>query len=221
MSVSAVILAAGLGERMGSDGNKVLLDLCGHPILLYSVRAFRRVSAISEILVVVRPGEEEAVRTALGEFGKSIRFVPGGSVRRDSALSGVRAARGEYVLIHDGARPFASPELIERVIEAAVRHDAAIPVLDATDTLHVRSETDMLVRTLDRTTVVRAQTPQGFARSMILDALEQAPENVTDDAAAIMTRGHAVHCVDGAPRNVKITRPEDIPQAEEIARAGH
>ncbi|MFC2099954.1 2-C-methyl-D-erythritol 4-phosphate cytidylyltransferase [Candidatus Bipolaricaulota bacterium] len=219
MNVSAIILAAGLGERMGSEHNKILLDICGRPLLLYSVRAFGQVSAIGEIVIVVRAGEEAAVQAALEGFDRPIRFVQGGEVRRDSSLSGVRAARGEHVLIHDGARPFATSALIERVIEAAARHSAAIPVLPAADTLHVRrSDAATLVRTLDRTSIVQAQTPQGFARSLVLDALERAPESVTDDAAAVLALGHAVHCVDGDPRNLKVTRPEDVVMAESIAR---
>jgi len=217
MSVSAVILAAGLGQRMGSEHNKILLSICGHPLLWHSIGTFGLVSTISEIVVVVRAGEEDAVQAALDGLDISVRFVHGGERRRDSALSGVRAARNEHILIHDGARPFATASLIERVIEAAERYDAAIPILGAADTLHVRSEIDTLVRTLDRTSIVRAQTPQGFARSLILDALEHAPKNVTDDAAAVMALGHSVHCIDGDPRNVKVTRPEDIAVAEGIA----
>lgn len=218
MNVSAIILAAGLGERMGSEHNKILLDICGRPLLLHSVRAFGQVSAIGEIVIVVRAGEEAAVRAALEGFDRPIRFVQGGEVRRDSSLFGVRAARGEHVLIHDGARPFATSALIERVIEATARHGAAIPVLPVADTLHVRSDAATLVRTLDRMSIVQAQTPQGFTRSLVLDALERAPENVTDDAAAVLALGHAVHCVDGDPRNLKVTRPEDVVMAESIAR---
>ncbi|MBU0596197.1 2-C-methyl-D-erythritol 4-phosphate cytidylyltransferase [Candidatus Bipolaricaulota bacterium] len=219
MNVSAVVLAAGLGERMGSERNKMLVDICGQPLLLYSVRTLSQVPAINEILIVVRHGEEDTVRAALEGFDRPIRFVRGGETRRDSALFGVRAARGDHVLIHDGARPFADVSLIERVVEAATCHDAAIPVLAATDTLHVRSEGDMLTGTFDRTSVVHAQTPQGFARLLILNALEHAPVDATDDAAAVMALGHAVRCVAGDPRNIKVTRPEDIVIAESIARA--
>ena len=218
-AVSAIILAAGLGERMGAAGNKMLLTLAGEPLLLHAVRPFACHPEISEVVIVVRPDEEGAVEAVLEPLGRSVRLVPGGATRRDSALHGVRSAVGSHVVIHDGARPFTRDALITRVLDATLRHGAAIPVLPSADTLHVKNERNRLVRTLDRASIVRAQTPQGFLRSVILDALEHATRDITDDAAAVLASGNPVHCVAGHPYNLKITHPEDIALARGIARA--
>ena len=217
MSVSAVILAAGLGERMGGEANKVLLTLCGDPLLLRAVRPFALHPRISEIVVVVRDGEAEFITEALASLDRPIHLVDGGAARRDSALHGVRAASGTHVLIHDGARPLVGIDVIERVIDATIQYGAAIPVVPSVDTLHVRDANGAIERTLDRTRIVRAQTPQGFERPLILEALGQASQDVTDDAEAVMTSGHPVQCVAGDARNIKITRPEDLSMAAAIA----
>ena len=216
MTVSGVILAAGRGERFGWEKNKIFLQLQGRPILTHTVTAFLQSSAVSELVVVIREGEEEEVRRILAALSLSIRLVHGGETRRDSALAGVRASRGEIVLIHDAARPFPSQALIERVIEGARHHSAVVPVLSVTDTL-LREARGRLLDPLDRRAWVRAQTPQGFRRALILPSLEAADPAVTDDASAVLAKGEDVHAVRGEVWNLKITHPEDLDLARAIA----
>lgn len=216
MRVTAVVLAAGRGRRMGGDENKTFLQLAGRPLLCHALSAFAESSRIDEIVVVVRPGEEERVRSLLPAGTLPVSIVAGGDVRRDSAIAGVGAATGEIVLIHDGARPFPSPSLIDRVTESAIRHGACVPALPVVDTL--RSVDDGLLgdRLLDRSELVRIQTPQGFRRSSILRALPLSSPNVPDDAGAILALGEKVWTVPGELTNLKVTNPADFAMAEAI-----
>jgi 2-C-methyl-D-erythritol 4-phosphate cytidylyltransferase len=138
--------------------------------------------------------------------------------RRESSLAGVRAAASEIVLIHDGCRPFASPALIDRVIDYTERHGAAVPVLPSIETLYRLGEAGHRVEeVLDRASIVRAQTPQGFRRSSLLRCLEAADRDVTDDASALIAQGEPVFTLDGELANLKITYPEDLRRAETLA----
>lgn len=217
MRVTAVILAAGRARRMGAGENKAFLLLGAVPILRRAIGAFLESARIGEFVVVARPGEEERVRGLLPTFGTTIRVVQGGEHRRDSALAGVGAATGDLVLIHDGARPFPSPELIERVIDGTERHGACIPVLPITDTVRFKGEGDCLGdRTLDRSRMVRIQTPQGFRTSLIRRALDLSPATIPDDADAVLALGEPVWTVPGEATNLKITSPDDLLLANAI-----
>jgi len=218
MYVTAVILAAGRGRRMESDENKAFHLLRGIPVLRRTLGAFLHAPSVNEIVVVVGSGEEDRVRGLLTSVSIPCSIVPGGEHRRDSAIAGVTAATGEIVLIHDGARPFLSPELIERIVEGTVRHGACVPVLPIADTVRtVKPESTLSPRTFDRTGMVRIQTPQGFRMSLIRRALDLSPPTIPDDAAAVLALGEPVHTVAGEPTNLKITSPADVPLAEAIA----
>jgi len=218
MRVSAVILAAGRGRRMRRDANKVLLSIAGAPLLVHTFRAFAASPRVDEIVLVVGPGEEAQVRGLLPPFPRTTAIVPGGGMRRDSAIAGVEAARGDIVLIHDGARPFPSLDLIERVIDGAVEHGACVPILPVVDTLRRSpAEGSLCAEDVDRRDLVRIQTPQGFRRSLIRRALPLCPADAPDDAAAVFALGEAVWPVAGEPANLKVTVPGDLPLAEAIA----
>jgi 2-C-methyl-D-erythritol 4-phosphate cytidylyltransferase len=218
MRVSAVILAAGRGRRMGGDANKVFLSIAGEPLLVRTFRAFVASERIDEIVLVVGPGEEARVRDLLPAARFETTVVPGGAMRRDSAIAGVEAAYGEIVLIHDGARPFPSPELIERVIVGAVEHGACVPTLPVIDTLRRGSADGSLsAGDIERCELVRIQTPQGFRTSLIRRALALAPPDAPDDASAVLVLGEVVWPVAGEPTNLKVTVPEDLPLAEAVA----
>jgi len=215
---SAVILAAGRGHRIGSGENKAFLPIADRPLLVWTLLAFADVPEVSEIVLVVAPGEKERVRRLLQTGLPPATLVGGGDVRRDSALAGVDAASGEIVLIHDGARPFASVELIGRVLAGAIEVGACVPVLPIVDTLREIAPGDSLTAAvLDRERIVRVQTPQGFRRSLIRRALQTAEPDVPDDAGAVLALGEAVRPVPGEETNLKVTVPGDLPLAEAIA----
>jgi len=220
MSVSAVILAAGRGDRMQANENKILLSICGQALICHTVSVFARIPGLDDLVIVVHPEEMEIVRQLIQPIADHCRFVDGGETRRDSSLAGVRAARGDIVLIHDGARPFPSPTLIQHVLTVAQYENAVIPVLPIPDLLHRVDETTSRIMTLNNSSnhsLVRAQTPQGFRRNLILNCLEAAPSEVRDDATAILLAGKSVATVAGEPTNIKVTQLEDLALAEAIA----
>jgi len=217
---SGVILAAGRGERFGGQVNKVFVLLRGRPLLRWCVDAFLASEAVGELVVVARPGEEGQVSELLSEVPLPVQVVPGGKRRQDSARAGVEAARGEYVLVHDAARPLVSPELIRRVLKATEEFGAAVPVFPVVDTVRYVDERGFLrPDDVPRAGLVRIQTPQGFRRELLLSALEVAERQglpLTDDASAVLALGRRVAAVPGAPENLKITHPEDLKLAESL-----
>ncbi len=218
MTSSAVILAAGRGKRMRSSVRKTFVDLAGRPLFVHSVEAFSRVPRVEEILVVVHAADLEAARSIVEPIVPNPNVVVGGATRRESSLAGIRAATGEIVLIHDGCRPFASPALIERVLDETERHGAVVPVLPVTETLyHLDGAGHCAREVLERASIARAQTPQGFRRSLILRCLEKADPAVTDDASAILAQGEPVFALEGEAANLKVTYPEDLRWAEAYA----
>jgi len=211
MIVSAVILAAGRGERMATETPKAFLELSGRPLFLHAVDTFARVPRVEEIIVVAPQGVLETAREMAAARVVPEKLIAGGATRRQSSLAGLRAATGEIVLVHDGCRPFASTALIDRVLDAAIQHRAVVPVLPSVDTLYKLEATGQRVQELlDRATIARAQTPQGFDRSLILDCLQTAPASMTDDASAVLAQGREVFIVEGEATNLKVTYPEDL-----------
>jgi len=150
------------------------------------------------------------------------RTVVGGATRRDSALAGVLATTSDIILIHDGARPFASPDLIRRVIEGAMRTGAAAPVVLECDLLQRRVGDRLEVfepHLTGEEQLVRVQTPQGFRRDLILQCLRASTADVRDDATTVLRAGYSVEAVAGDAANIKITVPEDLRLAERLAAA--
>lgn len=219
MSTSAVILAAGRGDRMQAKTNKILMPIGGRPLICWAVRAFAQIAEIDDLVLVVQGSEMETIKRMIQPITPNAHIVKGGMTRRDSALAGVRAACGDIVLIHDGARPFPTKTLILNVIAKAQQEKAALPILPVTDLLHHLAPAGNSVMTppcLD-SLLVRAQTPQGFHRPLILRCLEDAPPEIRDDASAVLLAGQPVATVPGERSNLKITKPADLPMAEAIA----
>lgn len=214
--ITAIIPAAGQSRRMHTNINKQFLHIAGQPVLtrtLLSLRGF-----VDEYIIVCRPGEEDQCREAIGDVLEDYKLLPGGATRQDSVYAGLTQAQGDYVLIHDGSRPLASPDLIQRVIAAAKVHGAAIPALPVTDTIKEVSG-GMVRSTLDRTLLHAVQTPQVFRRELLLSAYEQAGEGrqqATDDAFLVEALGQTVKVVPGETANLKITHPQDILRATQI-----
>jgi 2-C-methyl-D-erythritol 4-phosphate cytidylyltransferase len=219
MKASAVILAAGSGDRMRTGGNKIFLPICGQAVLCHTISAFSHHPDIDELVLVVRSDEMERIRQLVQPLAKELRLIQGGETRRDSALAGVRAATKDLVLIHDGARPFPSSVLIARVVAAARRDGAAIPVLPVTDLLHkINPAGDIQpVSDLHHHALARAQTPQGFRRELILRCLDAAPPGIRDDATALLLASERVTTIPGESCNIKLTHPTDVQLAEAIA----
>jgi 2-C-methyl-D-erythritol 4-phosphate cytidylyltransferase/2-C-methyl-D-erythritol 2,4-cyclodiphosphate synthase len=203
MRVTAIIAAAGAGRRMGADRPKQLLDLGGRTILARSVRAFDTHPGVSDLVVVVPPDlHPRDVQAHIGPTTHSLTIVAGGRRRQDSVANAFASVdpSAEIVLIHDAARPFVSAEVIERTIDAAAAHGAAIAALEARDTVK-RVERHyygaLIVETIPRDTVFLAQTPQGFRREVLADAVALGRSGVeaTDEAALAERAGHPVHVV--------------------------
>jgi 2-C-methyl-D-erythritol 4-phosphate cytidylyltransferase/2-C-methyl-D-erythritol 2,4-cyclodiphosphate synthase len=214
--ITAIIPAAGESRRMQIGINKQFLRIAGQPVLtrtLLSLKGFA-----DEFIIVCRPGEEDQCRDAIGGILEDYKLLPGGATRQDSVYAGLAHARGDYVLIHDGSRPLASPDLIRRVIAAAKVHGAAIPALPVTDTIKEVSG-GMVQATLDRTLLHAVQTPQVFRRELLLSAYahaRKAQQQATDDAFLVESLGQPVSVVPGEAANLKITHPQDILRATQI-----
>jgi 2-C-methyl-D-erythritol 4-phosphate cytidylyltransferase len=219
-SAAAVIVAAGQGQRFGPSERKQYASLGGLPVLQWSIRSFRAHDAIRHIVVVLPP--EDAKEPPAWLVGAD-RIVEGGDTRASSVARGVEVVPRDLdrILIHDGARPFASTSLIGRVCEAAVR-GPVIPVLPLSDTIKEVSGEGRIVRTSDRSRLCRAQTPQGFPGGLFRRlCIETAPNSdVTDDAMLCEAHGIEVATVEGEPHNLKITSSEDLAFASWLVESG-
>ena len=215
MRTAAIIVSAGFGKRFGAAKHEALL--AGLSILERSLEAFQSTPEVGGIVLVLRdPSAGESFRQ---RFSKILSIVPGGAERQDSVRLGFQELDPEawdLVLVHDGVRPLAGPELIRRVIAAAALSGAAIPVIPVEDTLKEVAQ-DVVRATLDRAGIFRSQTPQGFRYGMLERALgeaEKAGFSGTDEAALVERLGLEVSAVPGEHSNIKITTPEDIRIAE-------
>ena len=215
VAISAIIVAAGRGQRLGASLPKAYVPLQGKPIIEYSLELFARCEQISEVIVVIHPDDEALFRKL--SFSGGVQRVYGGRDRQDSVLAGVRTASGQYVLVHDAARPCLSLSLIERVIETVEEHGTAVPVVPITESVKRVSE-GFICGDLDRSELFCAQTPQGFQRRLLLDALERACAQgryFTDEASVISTMsGVQPKIVPGEAQNIKITTETDLQIAE-------
>jgi 2-C-methyl-D-erythritol 4-phosphate cytidylyltransferase len=213
--VSAIIVAAGEGQRFGAP--KQFAPLKGKPVLEWCLECFDNHVQVADIILVLMSDieKEEYMR----RFPKISAVVTGGSRRQDSVAAGFREVDPQktgFVLIHDGVRPLVDHGLLSRVIRATKDKGAAVPVIPIEDTVKV-IEGEKVLRTVDREALRRVQTPQGFSYSILKAALERAQEHNflgTDEAALVERIGGEVVVVAGDPRNVKITTPEDIRIAE-------
>jgi len=229
-SVSAVVVAAGRGERLGAGPSKAFRALGGRPLLEHSLEALARVSDIVEVVLVLREGDLAAWAERSAEARKRWRVsraVAGGLERFDSVRAGLRAlgARSDLVLVHDAARPFVHAAAVRRLIETAARVGGAIAGSPSSDTLKRLGEGNRILETLDRERIWRAETPQVFRREPLLEAVERAGgagSRPTDEAEVAEAAGIAVEVVPSEEPNPKITRPADLAFAEFLlsGRAG-
>lgn len=207
---------------MGSHVIKQLQVLIGKPILLWSVEAFLEETEVDHILISYPPnGYSEDFLALISHHAHRVKLVEGGETRYRSVRNGFEAisfeSEKDVVLVHDAARPLASPGLIERVRQAAELHGAAVPVLPVQETLK-EVHGNNIVGTFPREQLFFSQTPQGFTRRVLESAyrmIDSEPEElITDEAMLVEMAGFPVFAVPGEKRNIKITRPEDLELAE-------
>ena len=224
---TAIVLAAGQGKRMHSKIQKQFMELDGMPVLCYSLRCFQESPLISDINLVT--GEEHVswCREEIVEkygFTKVSAVVSGGKERYDSVYEGLRVCKDtEYVLIHDGARPFIDNGIIERGLMAAAQTGASVVGMPSKDTVKIADVEGNVSETPDRSSVWIVQTPQIFRYPLIYDAytsiLKKEMTGITDDAmVAEHETGVKIRFSEGSYRNIKITTPEDLVIAEAFLR---
>lgn len=221
----AIIAAAGQGTRLAGKRPKQFLELAGIPIIFHTLKAFEQCEVIEEIIVVI-PAQESAGFLSFADkhdLRKLAKVVPGGATRAESVLRGLEAVREvttEIVAVHDGVRPFVTPDEITRTVEAAKLAGAAILVSTPVDTMkEVRD--GVVVRTLNRAQLRNALTPQCFRYKLLRHAYEQTdvfdPE-LTDESSLVERLRVRVATVEGSARNIKITQPEDLAIAEAMLK---
>ena len=213
----AVIVAAGSASRMGGI-DKVMAPLGGEPMIRRTVRTFQECDAVSEIVIVTREDLIQPITKLCANYNKVKLVVKGGSSRQESVQMGLNALSKEVKLaaIHDGARPLATYELIDRSIRAAHTYGAAAPAIPVKDTIKT-VEGGIVVNTPDRSKLRAVQTPQVFDIDLLKGALQKANEDnaeVTDDCSAVERLGMKIKIVEGDERNLKVTTPMDLKIAE-------
>jgi 2-C-methyl-D-erythritol 4-phosphate cytidylyltransferase len=216
VSVAALLLCAGKGERLGSATDKALAPLAGRPLFAWSLEALERSGAIHAVVVVGPPRRLQEALAGCGiAAAKVTAWVEGGRQRQDSVAQGLGALPEgcTCVAVHDAARALVSPELIGRVVADALAHGAAIAAVPVADTLK-RATLERVDATVPRAGLWCAQTPQAFRRDWLEAAHAAGVAGATDDAALVEALGHPVHLTRGEPSNFKITTAQDLELAE-------
>ncbi len=218
MRVTALIVAAGSGSRMGGDLPKQFRRIGGKSVLAHAVDAMASHPRIHEVRIVISLDHEDQAAHAID--GRDVgRLVIGGATRADSVRAGLAAIDEGIVLVHDAARPFCPPDVIDRLLDAMVDHDGAVPVLAVADTLAKANNT--IECAVDRAGVVRVQTPQAFSRQILLNAYASWTAGVppTDEASVVRAAGGHVAAIEGSSSLEKLTSPADWSRAEAMIAA--
>lgn len=219
--ITAIIVAAGKGERMKNKINKPFLHLAGKPMLSWTLKSFVD-SSVDNILIVANPAEIEDLSALIAEHAieKVLGILPGGAKRQDSVSNGLDFLpdQTEIVAVHDGARPLVTPEQINRLIADLKDFDGVVPAIRPIDTIKVARETTV-DETLDRQNLRAIQTPQIFKRKPLVESYAKAKGDGfygTDDASLLERYGYSVKISEGSYDNIKITNPVDLELAEVI-----
>ena len=221
---TAIVLAAGNGRRMQSDTPKQFMELCGHPLVYYSLYAFEK-SPVDEVILVTGKDDVSYCKKEIIDgygFQKVRAVIPGGKERYLSVYEGLKAAAGtDYVLIHDGARPLIDETEIQLSMRMVTLEDACVVGVPVKDTIKVGNLENYAVDTPDRSSLWAVQTPQSFSYELLMEAYDKMWREkdsgavITDDAMIVERfTGHKVKLVQGKYENIKVTTPEDLLIAE-------
>jgi 2-C-methyl-D-erythritol 4-phosphate cytidylyltransferase len=218
-----LIPAAGMGRRMGSDRNKLLLTLQGKPLLAWTLQAAEASQTITWIGIIGQTTDFPDFKSIIGDLGlkKPIDLIKGGETRQESVYNGLQALppEAEQVLIHDGARCLATPDLFDRCSEALMTCSGLIAAIPVKDTIKIVEPSGLIKETPPRSQLWAAQTPQGFQVNLLKQCHDQGKNlgwEVTDDAALFEKCGLPVKIVEGEETNLKVTTPVDLKIAEFI-----
>ena len=215
---SAIITCAGNGTRFGK--NKILSRINGKTVLEMTVGQFQKSKKINEIIVVAKKHDFKIYEGILKKRGLRAKLVEGGEERIISAYNGVRASRGEIVIVHDGVRPLTPVWLINKVAEESKKYQAVVPAVTPTTTIKYARKDLLIKKSLPRTETWLSQTPQGFRKKLILRAYREAIGErcfvPTDDSELVTKLGKKVRIVQGDHYNIKITFPLDLIVAEKL-----
>lgn len=224
MSITAIILASGSGERFGDSTPKQFMKLAGLPVLVHTLQAFQAFIPITRVVVVTSESHVDGVWGLVSAYSldKVVKVVIGGATRQESSRIGLECCCGEaeYALVHDGVRPFIGGDVLQRLVDSVREHGAVDTVIPSADTLVRVDAEDFIAEIPDRSLFRRGQTPQAFRLDLVLQAHAQAltdgVTNATDDCALVLRLGHPVHCVAGDEQNIKITYPLDFQLADKL-----
>jgi 2-C-methyl-D-erythritol 4-phosphate cytidylyltransferase len=223
MKISVIIAAAGVGKRMG--GQKQFIELSGVPIAIRSCMVFGALDLVEEIILVTHPDNIGAAQKLVKEYKleKVKKVIGGGEERQDSVYKGLQEVSKdcEYVMVHDGARPLVSGEIVANVVAELKSSEAVVVGVPVPDTIKEIKQDSVISKTLDRKYIWSAQTPQAFKFSLITKAYEKAKADglkATDDSFLVERFGKKVKMIAGSYDNIKITTPNDLVIAESIIR---
>lgn len=218
-------MAAGKGERMVVDVDKAFLSLGTKPVVVYSLSAFEKCRDIDEVILVVRRDRIDAARQAVRMFGsnKVKKVVAGGTLRQQSVMNGLKeiSEEAEIVVVHDGARPCVTAELITKTVNMAKEYGSGVAAVKITDTVKSVEKGMVISETVDRAKLWLVQTPQAFKVNLLKKAfayVEKKKIRVTDEAAAVELVSKGVRLVDSSSSNIKITTPDDLTLAAALMR---
>ena len=217
MTVTALIVAAGSGQRLGGALPKQFRPIGGKPMIRHTVEALIGHPRIDVVRVVIGEGQEELAGAALGGLNVGEPIL-GGATRADSVRHGLKAVSGGIILVHDAARPFCPPSVVDRLLDALEGHDGAVPTLPIADTLAMGDR--LLSRTVERERILRVQTPQAFhVEDLIYAFSEMTLRAPTDESSVMVEAGLKVATVEGDPLLDKLTTPADWARAEAMLAA--
>lgn len=223
--ITAIVLAAGQGRRMGSKIQKQFLEMDGYPVLYYALKVLEEWKPLKDVILVAGEAEIPYCQQEIVEkyhFHKVKKVVAGGKERYDSVYEGLKACVGsDYVYIHDGARPFLDAGILNRIRETMEVYDACAVGVPSKDTIKIAGDDGCIAFTPSRDRVWNIQTPQAFAYSLIWEAhssiRKKSMTGITDDAMIVeQETGSKVRLVEGSYENIKITTPEDLDLAKAI-----